>query len=246
MRRYPLYIFDLDGTLFRGNEAIEGAPEALARLRVAGSKIRYLTNNSGQTRVDYLEKLGRLGFEAHPEEIYSSAIGVAHTLAEHGHKTAFVVGEPGFHETLRDAGIEVVEEHAEAVAVGMCRTFSYELLNRALQNCIQGAKLYASNTDATYPLEGGRVSPGAGSIVAAVATASGQEPFVVGKPNPYLVNLILRDADCPPQDALAVGDRFETDILAGKNAGTPTLLVMTGVTTEPIEGQLTLPSVAAL
>jgi len=246
VRRYPIYIFDLDGTLFRGDDPIPGAAGALSRLRTDGSAIRYLTNNSGLTREDYLKKLTRLGFEATLEEIYSSAVGAAKTLSSRGLSRAFVVGNPGLPATLREYGLQVVQEGAEAVVVGLCHGLSYSLLDQALQNLLQGAELFATNTDATYPLEGGQVCPGAGSIVAAVATCSGRTPIVIGKPNPYLIHLVLEEAGLTVADALVVGDRYDTDILAGQGAGCDTLLVLTGVTQSVPEGQAVLNSVAYL
>lgn len=255
-RIYPLYIFDLDGTLFRGEEPIPGAADALKRLREAGPKIRYLTNNSGLTKASYVQKLTRLGFQVEESEVYSSATGAAALLTQRGFGDVFVVGEPGLHQTLSEAGIDVLNSpspnedsplrSAQAVVVGICKSFNYDLLNEALQELLVGAHFFATNTDATYPMEGGRVIPGAGSIVAAVQTCCGRAPEVIGKPEPFLIKLILDEAGVEPGDALAVGDRVETDILAGQRAGCNTMLVLTGVTNEAPPGQATLPSVADL
>jgi 4-nitrophenyl phosphatase len=233
---FSAYILDLDGTLFRGNEALPGAVETVAELRRRGAGIRYLTNNSSLTRSQYAAKLTGMGFEAPEEEVYSSGLGTAAYLRERGHRRAFVVGEPGLHETLRAAGIETVEEGADFAVVGICRSFSYDLLNGAMQAILGGAEFVATNPDPTYPLEGGRLIPGAGSIVAAVRACSGREPFVVGKPNPFLVELILKEAGLRPEEALVVGDRVDTDLESGRRAGCPTHLVLTGVTKEPPEG----------
>lgn len=246
MRSYPLYIFDLDGTLFRGEEPVLGAPETLARLRSSGAGVRFLTNNSSQTRDAYVAKLTRLGFEAFPEEVYSSAIGTAAWLSSNGVTSAFVVGEPGLAATLEASGIHVTSESPASVVVGICKSFTYDLLNQAMQHIRAGARFVATNTDPTYPIEGGRFIPGSGSIVASVRTCSETEPVVIGKPNPYLINLILRDASVQAKDALVVGDRMDTDIEAGRQAGCPTLLVLTGAATVAPDGQDSLPSVADL
>jgi len=246
LKRYPLYIFDLDGTLFRGNEPIDGAADAVARLRADGSQIRFLTNNSSQTRDTYVAKLRRLGFEAHPEEVYSSAIGTAAWLRENEIASAFVVGEPGLAATLEEAGIAVTSESPASVVVGICKSFTYDLLNQAMQHIRTGARFVATNADPTYPMEGGQFIPGAGSIVASVRTCGETEPTIIGKPNPYLVELILRDARVAAPDALVVGDRMDTDIDAGRRAGCPTLLVLTGAATVAPEGQDWLASVAEL
>ncbi len=243
---YRLYIFDLDGTLFRGDEPIPGAAQVLEELRSTGAGIRFLTNNSSQTRGTYMAKLTRLGFEAHEEEVYSSAIGTAAYLLGQNLNSAFVVGEPGLSETLRTAGIQISDNQPAATVVGICKSFNYDLLNQAMQHIRGGSRFVATNTDPTYPMEGGRFIPGSGSIVASVRTCAEVEPFVVGKPNPFLVNLILEDAKVPANEALVVGDRMDTDIEAGQQAGCDTLLVMTGAALVAPEGQNWLPSVSEL
>lgn len=239
MKQYRLYIFDLDGTLYRGAQVLPFALETLAALRKRGALVRYLTNNSGQTRDYYLNKLSGMGFDVAPDEIYSSAIGAAHFCAEKGIRSAFYVGEPGLRETLSASGIDVVNQEesghaqAQAVVAGICRSFTFRWLNSALQQIMGGAQFLATNTDATYPIEDGRVEPGAGAIVASIQTASGMTPVVIGKPNPLLIQLILGEAGIPASEALAVGDRYETDILSARNAGVDALLVLTGVTKVP-------------
>lgn len=241
MSVYRLYVFDLDGTLFRGMTPLPGAVESVAALRAGGALIRYLTNNSGQTRASYLEKLTGMGFEAHPEEVWHTGLGAAMRCHEEGWRRAYVIGEPGLSDTLVEAGIEVLpvdqESGADVVIAGICRMFTYARLNAALQHLRAGSAFVATNTDATYPVEGGRLEPGAGSLVAAVATASGRSPEVIGKPNPFLVREILREAGVEPAGALVVGDRLETDIECGRRAGCPTWLVLTGVIPAPIPGQ---------
>ena len=208
MKRYPLYIFDLDGTLYRGDEPIAGAAETVRALKSAGSGIRYVTNNSGQTRAFYLEKLMRMGFPAEAAEIESSAIGTAKYLTSRGLFRVFAVGEPGLVATLREEGLTVANagddgvvhprgSGSDAVVVGICRSFTYALMREAMARIRAGQPFVATNRDATYPLEGDLLIPGAGSIVAAIQTCSEREPFVVGKPNPFLVHLVLRRRGMP-------------------------------------------------
>lgn len=246
VRSYGLYVFDLDGTLFRGESPIPGAAETLAKLRASGSKVRFLTNNSGQTRDTYVEKLSRLGFDAGASEVFSSAVGTVRRLQEDQIRRAFVIGEPGLHRSLQDAGIEIVSHDAQAVVVGICKSINYALLDDALQLLLSGAMFYATNTDATYPIENGKVVPGAGVMVAAVQTSAGRPPVIIGKPEPYLVELVMSEAGVDPKDTLVVGDRYETDIIAGQRAGCDTLLVMTGVSSLAPSGQWSLPSVVDL
>ena len=249
MRSYKLYIFDLDGTLYRGQEAIPHAVETVGELRRRGAQIRYLTNNSSQTREAYVVKLVGMGFEANPHEIYSSAIASAEYCVEMGLGEVFAVGEPGLISTLRGAGISVTNadgdgnaspstnQVAKALVAGIHRHFTYEMMLAGMQQVLQGARFIATNADATYPLEQDRLVPGAGAIIASLRTCTGVEPYVVGKPNPYITELVLKDSGVVAGDALAVGDRYETDIESGIRAGVDTHLVLTGVTKKAPEGQ---------
>jgi phosphoglycolate/pyridoxal phosphate phosphatase family enzyme len=248
MDRFRLYIFDLDGTLYRGKEALPHAVSVTDNLRATGAQIRYLTNNSSHTIQHYRDKLTQLGFTVNEGEIYSSGLGAALHLSSAGKRTAFIIGMPGLVSTVADSGITVVNrdssgrvatagQQADVVVVGLCLDFTYDLMAAAMDQIRNGADFVATNTDATFPLEGTKLVPGAGSIVAGVKTCSGKDPLVIGKPNPYLIQLILRDARCSPQDALVVGDRLETDIAAGAAAGCHTHLVLTGVTNVGPPGQ---------
>lgn len=245
---FRLAIFDLDGTLYRGDEAIPHAVETVAELKRRGVLVRYLTNNSSQTREFFAEKLSRMGFEAKPCEIDSSATGTASHLLDEGSRSVYLVGMPGLISTLEEAGLRVVNrgedghaipqgEQADAVAAGICQEFTYALMDGAMQQLLKGARFVATNADATFPLEGGRLVPGAGSIVAGIRTCSGVEPFVVGKPNPYLLQLAMKEARVSPEETLAIGDRLDTDIESGRRAGCRTHLVLTGVEKTAPEGQ---------
>jgi 4-nitrophenyl phosphatase len=163
-------------------------------------------------------------------------------------RTALVVGEPGLVATLREGGVDVLNAgddglvtadlvHPEAVVVGIHRTFHYGMMNSAMQALLLGARFVATNRDSTFPLEGGRLTPGAGSIVAGIATCGGKEPYVVGKPNPFLIELALKEMELSPADLLVVGDRDDTDLESGRRAGCPTHLVLTGVGKAGAHGQ---------
>lgn len=248
MRRYRAYVFDLDGTLYRGDTALADAAETLADLRAGGAAIRFLTNNSTLTRADFASKLQRLGFEAHGSEIHTSATGTAEYLTRSGIATALVTGEPGLVATLREAGIRVLnalgngivlpqsQTVPDAVVVGLCRSFDYALLQAAMECIRAGSRFIATNPDVTYPMEGDRLIPGAGSLVAAVCAASGVMPTVIGKPQPFMISAIVSELGLPVEDVLVVGDRADTDIAAGIAAGCPTWLVLTGIEKEPVPG----------
>lgn len=250
MRRYPAYIFDLDGTVYRGNEVLPYAAETIATLKAGGRRVAYLTNNSSQTQAHFAEKLSRMGIPTEPHDVVSTATGAAAHMTAQGMRTAFVIGEPGLVATLREARIAVVnalanglivpqaaQTEVDAVVVGICRHFDYALLDGAMNRIRAGAEFIATNRDNIYPLEGDRVIPGTGSIVAAVATCSEREPFLIGKPRPFLVEVALSQLGVAAGDTLVVGDRYDTDILSGQAAGCDTYLVLTGITKEPPAGQ---------
>jgi 4-nitrophenyl phosphatase len=237
-----VYVFDLDGVLYRGEEAVEDAPETLSALRSAGHALFFLTNNSSQPRRVYVEKLARLGMASTEDEIVTSASATADYLAQHGAKGAKVlaVGGPGIADEL--ARINIATEYADTpfpateitydyVIVGLDREFTYHKLHRAQQALLAGAKFIATNRDAQYPIEAGNVIPGGGSIVAAIAAAAGCEPITIGKPEPTALQTILTRCGAWPHEAMMIGDRLDTDIACGNKIGVPTTLVLTGVST---------------
>jgi len=223
-------LLDLDGTVFRGKTAIPGAEGALETLRRDGVKVFFLTNASTRSRKRTVEKLGGMGLAAHEGEVFGSAYMVADYIAtKHPGKKVYCLSEGGIQDELLDKGIEVVEdESADIVAVGLDRKLTYEKLATAYKAIANGAVFIASNDDATFPVEGGFL-PGAGAMVAAVERSTGKKPIVLGKPNRYGVELLLKENKLKKEEALIVGDRIETDILTGKNCGMRTVLVLTGV-----------------
>jgi len=237
--RYRGYIFDLDGTLFRGDEPIPNAVEKVRELHERGAVVRYVTNNSTQTREHFARKLTGMGFACEPGDVVSSGVGTARYLREHAMQTVYVVGESGLVATLAEYEIQSVQdEEVDAVVVGLCRQFTYEWMREAMLRIRAGAKFVATNPDTTYPVEGGGLIPGAGSIVAAVRAASGVEPVIIGKPDPFLTQTALDDAGLTAEETLVVGDRMDTDIESGRRAGCDTFLVLTGVATDLPAGQL--------
>ncbi len=230
--RVKAVIFDLDGTLYIGNTPVPGAAEKVAELRSKGVKVIYLTNAAIRSRKGIAERLRRMGFGAEEGEIYSSAYVLARYVKEsHPGKKVFVVGEDGMAEELRLANVAVVEEGADIVAAGLDRKYDYSRLSRALRELLGGASLIASNMDATFPTEAGPL-PGAGAIVASIEQASGMKAHVIGKPNPYTLELIKSEHGISNDDILMVGDRLETDIKFARDCRVRSALVLTGATKE--------------
>ena len=227
-------ILDLDGVVYRGHTAIPGAREAADWLRRNSYQTYYFTNNSTRTRESYVELLADYGLVTDVEHIVTSASLTAQHFSENGlpPATVLVVGEGGLAEELRGIGLRVVRRRGKRpidyVVVGMDRKFTYHKLYEAQQAIRSGAKFIATNRDATYPIED-NVIPGGGSVVAAVATAAEQQPLLIGKPSPRAGELITRHAGVRPTQALIVGDRLETDIETGHQAGLWTCLVLTGI-----------------
>ncbi|MBC8143089.1 MAG: HAD-IIA family hydrolase [Armatimonadetes bacterium] len=241
-----VYVFDLDGVLYRGADAVPFAAETVARLRARTrpypASLYFLTNNSSQTRADYVEKLTRLGMPCTANEVVTSSSATAAYLAAEGNvhgKTALAVGGIGIVDELTRVGIRVVrttEIEADTTAfdyvvVGIDRAFDYQTLLRAQQAILRGARFVATNRDGQFPVENGGVLPGAGAVVAALEACTGVVPLVVGKPETTGLQTILDAARVPATDAVMVGDRLDTDVLCGNRLGVPTVLVLTGVTT---------------
>lgn len=228
--RFAAFLLDCDGVLWRGEEPIPGAPEAVKALKASGKKTLFLTNNATLSRRGYLEKLRRLGFEAELHEIYCSSYAAAAWLRGKVGKV-YVVGEEGLIEELKLSGLEVVgPEEAECVVVGLDRGLTYSKLEEALRCLSRGALFVATNRDPTLPTERG-LAPGAGAIVSALEVAAGRRAdVVVGKPSAYMYELALREHGVEPGEALAVGDRLDTDVEGAKLAGLAAALVLTGAT----------------
>ena len=229
--RYDCLLFDLDGVLYRGDRAIEAAPTTMAELRRRGSRVVFLTNNSSRTPDQVADKLRSHGIEADQQEVVTSALATAELLAERGGGRAFVIGMDGVREALSGAGIEVLDgrpEDADLVVVGFDGEATYERLKTAALLVERGAKLVATNADASFPAADG-LWPGAGALLAVVTTTTGVEPEIVGKPfAPLFESGLRRGGGGRP---LVVGDRLDTDIEGAAKLGWDTMLVLTGVST---------------
>ncbi|MHB1853897.1 MAG: HAD-IIA family hydrolase [Acidimicrobiales bacterium] len=221
------WVLDLDGVVWLADHPIPGSPEAVARARRAGVRILFVTNNSSMTVTDYLAKLVRMGVPTEAEDLVTSAQAAA-ALLEPG-TTALACAGAGVAEALAERGVEVREEGpVDAVVVGWHRDFDFAGLNRACQAVWGGARLVATNADATYPTPDGLL-PGAGSILASVEFATGRKATVAGKPYPPVVDLLKARAG---EIALVIGDRPDTDGLLAQRLQVPFGLVLTGVTKE--------------
>lgn len=240
-------LLDLDGTVYRGNQSCPDAPKAIAEMQRMGLHIRYLTNNSAARPNEITQKLHKMNIPCEPEWVLSSGMVTAKLVAQN-HKTVAFVGNPGLKISLEEQNLTIVDyQNADAVVVGICHEFNYKMLNQASDAIRSGAKFYATNPDPTYPFEKNRLAPGAGSIVAAIQTASGVSPTMIGKPEPHMPTAVCQELGVSPSETIFVGDRLETDILCANNAGCQPWLVLTGITTKSqpnIPGSQTLAGLA--
>lgn len=224
---------DLDGVVYAGPKAIAGAPEALGKLVGDGKRLSYVTNNASRSSAEVASHLRRLGAPATADQVFGSALAGAELLARHvpAGATVFVVGSQTLADSVRAQGLVVVnswDHQPDAVIQGFTPTLGWKDLAEASFAIAAGAVWVATNADMTLPQERG-FAPGNGTMVAAIATATGKYPLVAGKPGPALFETAARHSNV--ERALVIGDRLDTDILGGNRAGMATLLVLTGVDT---------------
>ena len=227
------YIFDLDGTIYLGEKAIPGAPAVIAKLRRLGSGLVFLSNKPLQQRHVYAEKLTRLGIPAATDDVINSSLVLTQYLVrEMPGATVFAIGEQPLLDELAAAGLALSEspEEIEVVIASFDRTFDYRKLDIGYQALRLGARFLATNADRTCPVEGGEL-PDAAAVIGALEGCTGRTvELVAGKPSALIVDAALGCLGLPAEACLMVGDRLETDILAGQRTGLLTLLVLSGIT----------------
>jgi NagD protein len=230
-RRIQSWLMDMDGVLVHEEVAIPGASEFLARLRERGTPFLVLTNNSIYTRRDLAARLRTSGLEVPEEAIWTSALATAQFLADQRPGgSAYVVGEVGLTTALHTAGYTLTDRDPDYVVLGETRTYSFERITRAIRLVAAGARFIATNPDATGPTPDGPL-PATGSVAALISRATGVEPYYVGKPNPLMMRSALNAIDAHSETTAMIGDRMDTDVVSGLEAGLETILVLTGVTT---------------
>jgi len=230
-RQPEAWLMDMDGVLVREQHAIDGADRFLGRLRELGRPFMLLTNNSIYTPRDLAARLHRSGIEVPESAIWTSALATARFLdQQRPGGSAFVVGEAGVTTALHDAGYTLTDRDPDYVVLGETRTYSFERIAQAIRLIVGGARFIATNPDPTGPSPDGP-RPATGSVAALVSRATGVDPYFVGKPNPLMMRSALNAIDAHSETTVMIGDRMDTDIVAGLEAGMDTVLVLTGVTT---------------
>jgi len=239
---FPGYVLDLDGTVYLGDALLPGAKRTVESLRAAGSRVVFLSNKPLQSRADYAAKLTRLGIPTAPDEVINSSWVLACWLQDKAPGAAlFVVGEPPLLEELRAAGFRLAQPNTgslgrwsgeiDFVIASFDRTFDYRKLQIAFDAIRAGARFIATNADCYCPTSTGGL-PDAGAVIGAIEGCTGRQvEVVVGKPSPITARAILDRLQLPASECIIVGDRLETDIRMGHEAGMATAVVLTGVTT---------------
>jgi NagD protein len=227
------WLMDMDGVLVSEEHAIPGADRFLARLTETGTPFLVLTNNSIYTRRDLAARLVASGLEVPEESIWTSALATARFLEDQRPGgSAFVIGEAGLTTALHQAGYTLTERDPDYVILGETRTYSFERITRAIRLILGGARFIATNPDPTGPAPDGPL-PATGSVAALISRASGIAPYYIGKPNPLMMRSALNAIEAHSETTAMVGDRMDTDVVAGLEAGLEAILVLTGVTTRP-------------
>jgi 5'-nucleotidase len=229
-REIRSWLMDMDGVLVREEHPIPGAAEFLARLRERGLPFLVLTNNSMYTRRDLAARLAASGLVVPEDAIWTSALATADFLdSQRPAGSAFVIGEAGLITALHTVGYTLTERDPDYVVLGETRTYSFERIAHAIRLIVAGARFIATNPDPTGPTPDGPL-PATGSVAALISRATGVEPYFVGKPNPLMMRSALNAIDAHSETTAMVGDRMETDVVSGLEAGMYTVLVLTGST----------------
>jgi len=230
-REIHSWLMDMDGVLVHEEEALPGADRFLAALREHGRPFLVLTNNSIYTRRDLAARLRTSGLEVPEGAIWTSALATARFLEDQRPGgSAFVIGEAGLTTALHQAGYTLTERNPDYVVLGETRTYSFERITQAIRLVDAGARFIATNPDPTGPAPDGPL-PATGSVVALISRATGVDPYYVGKPNPLMMRSALNAIEAHSESTAMIGDRMDTDVVAGLEAGLHTILVLSGVAT---------------
>ena len=230
-REIRSWLMDMDGVLVHEEDAIPGADQWVARLREREIPFLVLTNNSIYTRRDLAARLRTSGLDVPEESIWTSALATAKFLEDQRPGgSAFVIGEAGLTTALHASGYTLTERNPDYVVLGETRTYSFERITLAIRLIDAGARFIATNPDATGPTLEGPL-PATGSVAALISRATGVDPYFVGKPNPLMMRSALNAIDAHSETTAMIGDRMDTDIVSGLEAGMHTILVLSGLTT---------------
>jgi len=230
------FISDMDGVIYHGNKILPGVKEFIDWLKKEKKKSLFLTNSSERTPRELQEKLFRMGINVDRNVFYTSALATAQFLANQKPKgTAYIIGEAGLINAMYNMGYTMNNVDPDYVVIGDTRNYSFEKIEKAVNLVIRGAKLIGTNPDSSGPVEDG-ITPSTKALIAPIEVATGKQAYFVGKPNPLMMRIALRKLGCRREESIIIGDRMDTDIIAGIESEIDTCLVLSGIsTTETIE-----------
>ena len=223
------FICDMDGVIYHGNKLLPGVKEFISWLKQENKKFLFLTNSSEKSKRELKEKLFRMGIDVDEDVFYTSALATAIFLSnQKPGGSAYVIGEPGLINALYNAGYTMNEVNPDYVVVGETRALNYEKIEHAINLVLKGAKLIGTNPDLTGPGQSGIV-PATKALISPIELASGKTAYFVGKPNPLIMRTALKIINCNPEETVIIGDRMDTDIIAGIESEIDSVLVLSGI-----------------
>jgi len=226
------FICDMDGVIYHGNKLLDGAKEFVQWLKDEGKEYIFLTNSSDRSPKELKQKLYRLGIEAGEEHFITAGMATASFLASQcPGGTCYVIGDAGLFQALYEAGLTMDDNSPDYVVVGETTSYNYEKMELAIQLVLKGARLIGTNYDLTGPTEKG-ISPACRALIAPIEMVTGREAYYIGKPNPLIMRHALKRLGCRREESVIIGDRMDTDIVAGLQSEIDTVLVLSGITTQ--------------
>ena len=231
LRSKSAFICDMDGVIYHGNRIIPGVTDFIEWIQKNDKNFLFLTNSSERSPRELAQKLGRMGLTVDESHFYTSALATASFLASQcKHGSVYVIGEPGLTFALYEAGFSMNDVNPDYVVFGETRSLNYEKIEKAVRLVMNGAKLIGTNSDLTAPAENG-IIPACRALVSPIEMTTGKSAYFVGKPNPLMMRHALKKLGCHREDAAIIGDRMDTDIVAGMESEIDTVLVLSGVST---------------
>lgn len=226
------FICDMDGVIYHGSRLLEGSKGFVDWLKSEGKQFLFLTNSSARSPRELHQKLMHMGIEVGEDHFITSGMATAHFIASQcpGGRV-FAIGDSGLYQAIYEAGLSIDESQPDYVVVGETRSYNYEKIENAILLVLAGAKLIGTNPDLTGPTERG-IGPACRALVAPIEMATGRQAYFIGKPNPLIMRHAREMLGCERNETVIIGDRMDTDIVAGIESGIDTVLVLSGITKE--------------
>ncbi len=229
IKRKKAFICDMDGVIYHGNKLLPGVKEFISWIQAENKNFLFLTNSSERSPRELHEKLLRLGLDVPEELFYTSALATASFLSsQKPNGSAFVIGEAGLYNALYNVGYTMNNIDPDYVVVGDTRAYSFEKIEQAINLVLKGAKLIGTNSDLTAPAEYG-IIPATKALIAPIELSTGRKAYYVGKPNPLMMRIAIRRLKATREESIIIGDRMDTDIIAGIESEIDTILVLSGI-----------------